>query len=128
MSAKHLYEYAVLRYVPCVARQEFVNVGVLLYCKSPRFIGMKYALDENRILAFCPTANLAEVRPYLESMERICAGAKDSGPFGQLDPPSRFRWLSAARSTILQVSPVHPGLCTAPAAELERIFAEQVGA
>jgi len=126
MPAKHLYEYAVLRFVPCAARQEFVNVGVLLYCKSPRFIGMKWALNEERILCFCPTANLQEVRAYLESMEKICAGGKMSSPIGLLDAPSRFRWLSATRSTILQVSPVHPGLCESPEAALASIFQEQV--
>lgn len=127
MPPKHLYEYSVLRYVPCVARQEFVNVGVLLYCKSPRFIGMKWALNEQRILSFCPTANLDEVRAYLESMEKICAGGEMHSPMGMLDAASRFRWLSATRSTILQVSPVHPGLCDDPQAALQAIFREQVG-
>lgn len=127
MAPKHLYEYAVLRYVPCVARQEFVNVGVLLYCKSPRFIGMKWKLDEDRILTFCPTANLKEVAAYLESMETICSGKATHSPISGLEPPLRFRWLSATRSTILQVSPVHPGLCEHPEAALAAIFAEQVG-
>lgn len=127
MPASHLYEYAVLRYVPCVARQEFVNVGVLFYCKSPRFLGMKWALQQQRILAFCPTANLEEIKSYLESMERICRGGRMESPIGALEPASRFRWLSATRSTILQVSAVHPGLCTDPALELEKIFEEQVG-
>lgn len=127
MPANNVYEYAVLRYVPCVARQEFLNVGVLLYCKYPRFIGIRWQLNESRILNFCPTANLPELRRFLESMEKICAGATDGGPIALLDPPSRFRWLSATRSTILQVSPVHPGLCDDPEAALLRIFQEQAG-
>lgn len=127
MAPKHLYEYAVLRYVPCVARQEFVNVGVLLYCKSPRFIGMKWKLQEDRILSFCPAANLTEIAAYLESMEKICKGEKLHSPISLLDPPLRFRWLSATRSSILQVSPVHPGLCDHPEAALAAIFREQVG-
>lgn len=128
MPAKHLFEYAVLRVVPRVEREEFINVGVILYCAPQGFLQVTCAFDEARLLALAgPTLDLADVRQRLHSFERICRGRATGGPIGQLAIASRFRWLTAQRSTIIQTSPVHPGLCTDAAATLARLHAQLVG-
>lgn len=128
MPAKHLFEYAVLRVVPRVEREEFVNVGVILYCSSQSFLQATCQLDEARLLAFAgPTLDLADVRERLRSFERICQGRATGGPIGQLAVASRFRWLTAQRSTIIQTSPVHPGFCEDAAATLASLHAQLVG-
>ena len=128
MPAKHLFEYAVLRVVPRVEREEFVNVGVILYCAGQGFLQVTYELDEARLTAFAgPHLDLADVRARLHSFERICGGRATGGPIGQLAIASRFRWLTAQRSTIIQTSPVHPGLCNDAAATLARLHAQLVG-
>jgi len=128
MPAKHLFEYAVLRVVPRVEREEFLNVGVILYCASQGFLQATCALDEARLLAFAGAhLDLADVRTRLRSFERICGGRATGGPIGQLAIASRFRWLTAQRSTIIQTSPVHPGLCDDAAATLARLHAQLVG-
>jgi hypothetical protein len=128
MPAKHLFEYAVLRVVPRVEREEFINVGVILYCSAQSFLQVASAFDEARLLAFAgPHLDLADVRERLRSFERICRGRATGGPIGQLAIASRFRWLTAQRSTIIQTSPVHPGLCEDAAATLARLHAQLVG-
>lgn len=111
MPGKHLFEYAVIRVVPRVEREEFVNVGLVLYCKQQRYLQTVFHLDKERLLAFAPTLDLAEVEAYLAAFKKISSGSKDAGPIGNLDLPSRFRWLTATRSTVLQVSKTHVGLC-----------------
>jgi hypothetical protein len=128
MPAKHLFEYAVLRVVPRVEREEFLNVGVILYCSGQGFLQATCELDELRLQAFAGAhLDLAEVRARLRSFERICGGRATGGPIGQLAIGSRFRWLTAQRSTIIQTSPVHPGLCDDAAATLGRLHAQLVG-
>lgn len=128
MPAKHLFEYAVLRVVPRVEREEFINVGVILYCAAQGFLQVACQFDETRLLAFAnSTLDLADVRERLRSFERICQGRATGGPIGQLAVASRFRWLTAQRSTIIQTSPVHPGLCEDAAATLARLHAQLVG-
>ena len=128
MPAKHLFEYAVLRVVPRVEREEFINVGVILYCASQGFLQVTCQFDELRLLAFAgPTLDLADVRERLRSFERICQGRATGGAIGQLAVASRFRWLTAQRSTIIQTSPVHPGLCDDAAATLTSLHAQLVG-
>ncbi len=128
MPAKHLFEYAVLRVVPRVEREEFVNVGVILYCSSQGFLQATCELNEARLQAFAGAhLDLADVRARLHSFERICGGRATGGPIGQLAIASRFRWLTAQRSTIIQTSPVHPGLCDDAAATLARLHAQLVG-
>ncbi|WP_121353668.1 DUF3037 domain-containing protein [Flavisolibacter nicotianae] len=111
MPGKHLFEYAVVRVVPKVEREEFLNVGIVLYCKQHRYLHTFFHLDEERLKAFAPSLDLAEVQAYLAAFEKISQGAKDGGPIAKLDLPSRFRWLTATRSTIVQVSKTHVGLC-----------------
>ena len=123
----HLFEYAVLRVVPRVEREEFLNVGVILYCPAQGFLQARFEVDEARLLAFAgPRLDLAELRERLRSFERICLGRAEGGPIGQLAVASRFRWLTAQRSTVVQTSPVHPGLCEDAGATLARLFAELV--
>ncbi|WP_242928221.1 DUF3037 domain-containing protein [Pontibacter vulgaris] len=111
MQEKHLFEYAVIRVVPRVEREEFMNVGVILYCRSLGFLQTVYELNENRLNAFAGDLDIQELKARLQAFEKICAGRKEGGTIGQLSISERFRWLTAARSTIVQTSPVHPGLC-----------------
>ncbi len=122
----HLFEYAVIRIVPRVERQEFINVGVILYCSSQGFLQTHYHLPQDRLLAFSPTLDLTELEERLGAFTKICAGRQQGGFIGQLPPASRFRWLTATRSTVVQSSPVHPGLCVDPAQTLTRLFADLV--
>lgn len=127
MPENHLFEYAVIRVVPRVEREEFLNIGVVLYCAKQKFLQAKYRLDENRLLAFYGDISIAELKEHLCSFERICKGEKDGGPIAILDMPSRFRWLTATRSTVLQASKVHPGFCEDAAQTLDKIFYQLVG-
>ncbi|MDB5006547.1 MAG: hypothetical protein JWP45_940, partial [Mucilaginibacter sp.] len=111
MQQKHLFEYAVIRVMPRVEREEFLNIGVIVYCAKQKFLQARYLLDEERLLAFSATIDIAELKEHVCAIERICLGDKDAGPIGKLDIASRFRWLTATRSTILQTSKVHPGFC-----------------
>ncbi len=127
MQPKHLFEYAVIRVVPRVEREEFMNIGVILYCAKQQFLQTRYILDPARLSAFCAGLDMDEVKEHLCSFERICSGDKSAGPIGKLDIASRFRWLTAARSTVLQTSKVHPGMTTDAAETLNRLF-EQLAA
>lgn len=121
MQEKQLFEYAVIRVVPRVDREEFLNVGVILYCARLKFLELKYTLDEERLLRLFPTLDLEELEAHLRAFGEITRGGPAGGPIGKLDPAARFRWLTATRSTILQTSRVHPGFCAEPAAALERL-------
>lgn len=122
MQDKVTYEYAVIRVVPKVEREEFLNVGVLLYSKPKRYIGIRYQIDEERLLAFAPHLDLGLVKSYLGAWELVCKGGREGGYIGQLDMAYRFRWLTANRSTIIQSSAVHPGICEAPEVVLDDLF------
>jgi hypothetical protein len=127
MPEKHLYEYAVLRVVPRVEREEFLNVGVILYCSAQGFLQARFEVPETRLRAFAGhELDLAELTERLRSFERICRGRKEGGPIGQLPLASRFRWLTATRSTIVQTSPVHPGRCENAEETLARLHAQLV--
>ncbi len=116
------YDYAVIRVVPRVEREEFVNVGVIVSCPPKDFLEARIELDEQRLLSLDPHVNLDVVRAHLASIPLICAGGPDAGPIGQLPRRERFHWLVAPRSTIIQVSPVHTGRCTDFEATLERLL------
>ena len=126
MQQKHLFEYAVIRVVPRVEREEFLNIGVILYCAKLKFLQAKYLLNEERLNAFSKDLDLAEVKEHVCAFERICRGEKDAGPIAKLDMASRFRWLTAARSTVLQTSKVHPGFCDDAGETLEKLFEQLV--
>jgi hypothetical protein len=126
MQEKHLFEYAVIRVVPKVEREEFLNSGVILYCSSQRFLQTIYQLDVQRLKAFSADIEIAELEKRMLAFVQICAGSYQGGPIGKLPIASRFRWLTAARSTIVQTSPVHPGLCVNPKEKLQKLFEELV--
>lgn len=126
MQGKRLFEYAVLRVVPRVEREEFCNIGVVLYSKEARFLQCSFHLNETRLRALFADLDLEELKQYLASFERICMGSKQGGVIAQLDQPSRFRWLTATRSTILQASKVHPGFCEDPEKALQKLVEELV--
>ena len=111
MSVRTLYEYAVVRVVPRVEREEFINVGVALYCKKYRYAEFKFHLDETKLKAMYTDLDIDEIRKHLESFQKICAGEKSYGKIANLEQAERFRWLTANRSTIIQSSPTHTGLC-----------------
>jgi hypothetical protein len=112
------FQYAIVRVVPRVERGECVNVGVVFFCRPRRYLAARIAFDEERLAAFAPELDLAEVRAHLDAMEKIAAGDADSGPVAQLDQSERFHWLVAPSSTVIQTSPVHTGLCEDPEATL----------
>ena len=112
--------------VPCVAREEFLNVGVILYCRDQGFLHTLYTLNENRLLAFASDLDLQELQERLHAFERICCGRKEGGRIGQLGIAERFRWLTAARSTIVQTSPVHPGQSADANETLTKLFHQLV--
>ena len=126
MPAKHLFEYAVLRVVPRVEREEFLNVGVIVYCRSLGFLQTRFELPTARLRALAPDLDLAEITARLEAFERICQGRATGGTIGQLPIAERFRWLTATRSTVVQTSPVHPGRCADAGAALARLHAQLV--
>ena len=126
MPEQHLFEYAVIRIVPQVEREEFLNVGVVLYCAKEKFLQAKFQLDKERITAFSAKADVAEIEEYLLAFQHICSGDKGGGTIGKLPIAERFRWLTATRSTVVQTSKVHPGLCDSAAAMLERLYAQLV--
>ena len=126
MQDRHLYEYAVIRVVPRVEREEFLNVGIILFCKKEKYIKVLYRLDESRLRCLCEDFDIDEIRKNLESFEKICLGAKDGGPIAQLDVPSRFRWLTAVRSSVIQTSRPHPGICLELEDTAGRLFRELV--
>ena len=126
MSDKQLFEYAVIRLVPCVDRQEFLNVGIILYCKDQKFLKTEFELNETRLDALCRDTGIGEIGEHLDAFARICDGGETAGPIGTLSPGERFRWLTAPRSTIVQTSPVHTGLCTDAAQTLDDLLTKMV--
>lgn len=126
MSENLLYEYAVIRIVPRVERAEFINAGIILYCHSANFLGMKYTIDVERIRGLYPESDIQKITKLMSAFEKVAYGKSDSGEIGKLTPAERFRWLSAKRSTIIQVSEVHPGFCKNPKEETERLFNNMV--
>ena len=120
------FDYAILRVVPRVEREERINAGVILFCLERDFLQARVELDEARLRALWPGTDVELVRQHLEAIPRICAGSPDGGPIARLSLRERFHWLVAPRSTIIQVSPVHAGLCDAPERELDELFDQVV--
>lgn len=126
MQENHLFEYAVIRVVPHVEREEFLNVGIVLYCPSQKFLKTRFELNEERLRILCDKLDIEELKDHITSFDRIGAGDNDSGPIGKLPIAERFRWLTATRSTILQTSQVHPGLCTDAGEMLAHLYVQLV--
>ena len=126
MHAAELYDYAIVRVVPRVEREEFINAGAILSCQRTGFLQAAMELDEARLHALDPHADLETVRSHLRAIVAICAGLPEGGPIAQLPLRARFHWLTAQRSSIIQTSPVHTGLCTDPGAALEHVMDRMV--
>jgi hypothetical protein len=120
------YDYAVVRVVPRVEREEFVNVGIILSCQAKDFLEARIELDEKRVLTLDPKLDLETVRSHLASIPAICAGGAEGGAFGKLSRRERFDWLVAPRSTIIQTSAVHTGRCVNLAQTMEHLLAKIV--
>lgn len=128
MLVQRAFDYAVVRVVPHVEREEFINVGVVLFCHACDFLDARIELNEARLVALAPAVELTLVREHLAALRRICAGGVDAGPIGQLPLRERWHWLVAPRSTILQTSAAHTGLCENPESALERLIRTVVAA
>ena len=136
MPARHAFEYAVVRVVPCIEREEFVNAGVVLFARAADFLGCEIALDTERLRALAAgagrqpasTLDLDAIAAQLQAMRDVCAGAAAAGPIARLPPSERFHWLVAPRSTAIQTSPVHGGVTDDPARQLRHLFETLVAA
>jgi hypothetical protein len=126
MQERNLFEYAVIRVVPRVEREEFMNVGVVLYCAKQKFLKAKFDVDDERLKAFSAELDITEVKKNLDAFEQICIGGANGGPIGKLDMASRFRWLTATRSTVVQSSKVHPGFCKDAEETLAKLHSQLV--
>lgn len=126
MRAPDTYDYAVIRVVPRVEREEFVNVGVILSCEASRYLEARIELDEARVSALDPGLDIEALRRHLDSIPAICRGGPEAGPIGLLPPRARFHWLTAKRSSIIQTSPVHMGKCADLAATMEHLLERMV--
>jgi hypothetical protein len=126
MQEQHVYEYAVIRVVPRVEREEFVNVGIILFSKKARFIRAKYYLNVEKLQLFSDELDIGQLEQNLQSFTKICDGSKEGGPIAEQELPERFRWLTAVRSSAIQTSRPHPGLTTDLEKTVERLFEELV--
>jgi len=126
MPALSSYDYAIIRVVPRVERGEYLNVGVILFCRTRRFLAARVQLDAARLAAFAPELDHELIATHLERIPLLCAGGEESGPIGALSQAERFHWLVSPRSTVIQISPVHCGLSDDPAATLEKLFKQLV--
>lgn len=126
MHERASYDYAVVRVVPRVDREEFINAGVILFSKSHHFLAASLDVDEGRLRALAPVMDLDVVRRHLDAIRRVCTGEEAAGPIARLSQSERFHWLVAPRSTVIQISPVHGGVCDNPAVQLEALFRQLV--
>ena len=120
------FEYAVVRVVPRVDREEFINAGVIVFCLQQKFLAAKVGVDEPRLVALWPSIDVGTVEQHLSAIPRICAGDLDAGPIAEMPVRERFRWLVSPRSTMIQISAVHGGLCDHPELTLHRLYQQFV--
>ena len=126
MQNRHLFEYAIIRVVPRVEREEFINVGVILYCAKQNFLKCVFEVNLTRLAAFECDVEAEVIQSNLSAITKICYGGKEVGVIGELDLASRFRWLTATRSTVVQASKVHPGFCNNADETLNELFHKMV--
>ncbi len=126
MQGKHLFEYSIVRIVPRVEREEFVNVGVVICCKRQNFIRCQIHVNREKLLALDPEADFEVYLSYLDSFDKVCAGEKDGNPIANQDAASRFRWLTSIRSSMLQTSRPHSGFTTDLEKSLASLMEEYV--
>lgn len=126
MQEKFLFEYAVIRVMPRVEREEFLNVGIILYCAKQKFLKSIFTIDEEKLKTFTPETDIREIQENLLALQRISSGSEGSGTIGAYDIASRFRWLTATRSTVVQCSKVHPGFCADAEETLIKLYEKLV--
>lgn len=127
MQGKHFYDYAVIRVVPRVEREEFINVGIILFSKRAKYLKARYAVDERKLALFSSEADLESIHANLSAFDRICSGTTAGCSIALLDLPERFRWLTAIRSASIQTSRPHSGFSEDLDATFDRLFEELVG-
>lgn len=115
------FDYAILRVVPRVERQEFINAAVVVFCLEKRYLAARVHLDPVRVKALWPEADVDLIRQHLDAVPRVCAGDESAGPIARLSQRERFHWLISPRSTIIQPSPVHTGICDSTDTLLDRL-------
>jgi len=123
---KSSFSYALIRLVPRVEREEFINVGVIVYCPARNFLQAAIELDIARLAAVAPDLSVEEIEPHLEAIQAICRGGKEAGAIGSLSLSARFHWLTAPRSTVIQTSMVHTGMCDDPETVLSDLLSKMV--
>ncbi len=126
MPATSSYDYAIIRLVPSVERGECINIGIILFCRTRRFLGALIHTDPQRLGALALQTDLPAVQEQLDHLLQVCYGKSEGGPIGQLPQSERFHWLVSPRSTIIQTSPVHSGLCSDPAVTLQNLMQKLV--
>jgi hypothetical protein len=126
MQGKHLYEYAVIRVLPVVEREEFVNVGIVMFCKQQDYIRVLHKVDERKLRPFSSELDITMIHANIQAFEQIAQGKAKDSPIAGMDLPSRFRWLTAVRSSAIQTSRPHPGICNDLEETAERLFKELV--
>jgi hypothetical protein len=119
---RHSFDYAVLRVVPRVERGEFINAGVVVFCLEQKFLQARIQVDEARLGALWSGLDCGQIRDHLGGILRICDGDRAAGPIALLSQRERFHWLVSPRSTVIQVSPVHSGICESPSQTLDELF------
>jgi hypothetical protein len=123
---QYFYDYAVIRIVPKVDREEFINAGVILFCQQKEFLDCDFYLDESRLNIFSPGTDVELIKDHLQAIKAICAGKAEAGDIARLSKRERFHWLTTPKSTIIQTSPVHSGYCKDPGEELQELLEKMV--
>src|SRR3989440_4209223 len=126
MHAPNSYDYALIRLVPSVERGECLNIGVILFCRTLEYLGARIYLNEARSLALSPDIDLAAVQQQLDAIMLICEGRPEAGPLGKMSQSERLHWLVSPRSTTIQISPTHEGVCESPEVALEHLLKTMV--
>ena len=120
------FDYAIIRVVPRVEREEFLNVGAVVFCRTKKYLEARIELSDERLLAFFPSIDIEMIRSHLDMIPKICEGGEAAGPIGQLSQSERFNWIVAPKSTMVQCSPVHSGVCSEPEKQLDRLIEKMV--
>jgi hypothetical protein len=126
MHEKHLYDYAVIRVVPRVEREEFINIGLMLYCKRQKYLRIHYQIPKEKISSFCPKFDIEQLTINVEALVTICEGKKEGGPIAQFEKDERFRWITAVKSSSIQTSRPHSGFSDDLDTTFEKLYTELV--
>ncbi len=126
MHEKHLYEYAVVRVVPKVEREEFINIGLLMFCKRQKYLRFQYEIPKEKIRLFCNEFDIEQLECNLKAFQLVASGAKNGGPIAQFELAERFRWLTAVKSSSIQTSRPHSGFSADLEVTFEKLYSELV--